>query len=356
MGMTKQLALFTDSFVLTETGLQVNGEPDFEDWMDYGVSLKTLDSTSRQFAIGDWIAHGFDKYEHGKWDAVQEIWDDNQRETLRKYEWVARAIKSVLRRTDLSFSHHEIVAELPSDKQLYWLEQAAAAKWSVATLRQKLSESSHITLIKGDMAEVLPSIGQRFDLVVTDPPYGVTEWEWDQLETEHWLDVIKPTLAPEYNLFWFCSPRYAGDIEMVFRDKGLTVQSHIVWHRRNMAMGSKARGRFIDTWEMVLHAGNRDLNFPSEWSDAWFDVQTFAVPQTNFTDRKLHPTQKPEGLIQRLVEFGSFPGDKILDPFSGSGTTGAVCPDDRECVLIEREEGYVGITEGRLGIRRQNGR
>ena len=145
---------------------------------------------------------------------------------------------------------------------------------------------------------------------------------------------------------------YIKQVETIFKAKGLPIQSRIVWHRRNMAMGSKSKSRFIDSWEMILHAGNRDLNFPEEWSDAWFDVQTFAVPQTNFTDKKLHPTQKPEGLIERLVAFGSYPGDKILDPFSGAGTTGAVCPDDRECYLIEMEEGYAGITEGRLGIKR----
>jgi DNA modification methylase len=159
-------------------------------------------------------------------------------------------------------------------------------------------------------------------------------------------------LQDEYNLFWFCSPKFSADIEMIFRIKELPVQSRIVWHRRNMAMGSAARNKFIDTWEMILHVGNRELNFPQEWSDAWFDVQTFAVPQTNFTDKKIHPTQKPEALIERLIQFGSYPGDHILDPFAGSGTTGAVCPDDRDCTLIEKEEGYAGIIEGRLDIRR----
>jgi len=103
---------------------------------------------------------------------------------------------------------------------------------------------------------------------------------------------------------------------------------------------------------MIFHVGNRELNFPTEWSEAWFDVQTFAVPQTNFNDTKYHPTQKPFELIRRLVEFGSYPGDKILDPFAGSGTTGTACPDDRECTLIEREEEYLSIIEQRLNVRR----
>ena len=349
--MAKQLGLFTDKFKLTEVGLEVVGKPDFEEWMDYGESLKTLDGTARQFAIGDWIVQGFEEGKYGRWDAIEQIWGDDS--NLRKYEWVAKNVKPVLRSTGLSWSHHYEIASLSDDnKKRHWLEQAASNKWSVAMLRQKLSEKNYLKLFKGDMLDIIPSLG-KFDLVVTDPPYGVLDIEWDVLDTENWLDTIIPHLEDKYNLFWFCAPKYAADIEIIFRQKGLNIQSRIVWHRRNMAMGSASKNKFIDTWEMILHAGNRELNFPSDWSDAWFDVQTFAVPQTNFSDKKLHPTQKPEALIQRLVEFGSYPDDRILDPFAGSGTTGAICPDDRECTLIEREEGYAGIIEGRLGIKRQ---
>lgn len=347
----EQLDLFTSNFTITDVGLEIKGKPDFEEWMDYGQSLKVLDGTARQFAIGDWIKHGFDKYEHGKWDAVQQVWGDELK-TLQDYEYVAKRVKSTVRTVDLSWSHHRQVADLETEKQCDWLKQAVTNNWSVATLRQKLSEKTYLKLYKGDMLDVLPNLGY-FDLVVTDPPYGVTDYEWDQLETDKWLKAIVPHLQNEYNLFWFCSPKFAADIELMFRLNDLPVQSRIVWHRRNMSMGSASKQKFIDTWEMILHTGNRDLNFPEEWSEAWFDVQTFAVPQTNFTDKKIHPTQKPEALIKRLVEFGSFEDDRILDPFAGSGTTGLVCPDDRECVLIEREEGYIGITEGRLGIKRQ---
>lgn len=211
--------------------------------------------------------------------------------------------------------------------------------------------ANRLKLYKGDMLEILQELG-RFDLFIADPPYGVTNYEWDKLNTEQWLDMVIPHLSDEYNIFWFCSPRFAADIEMIFRAKKIPIQSRIIWHRRNMSMGSVARNKFIDTWEMIFHAGNRELNFPLEWSDAWFDVQEFAVPQTNFTDKKLHPTQKPEGLIKRLIEFGSFAGDKIIDPFAGSGTTGLVCPEDRECTLIEKEESYTTIIEERLGIKR----
>lgn len=211
-----------------------------------------------------------------------------------------------------------------------------------------------VDLYKGDMLDVLPALHQTFDLVIADPPYGVTHYDWDNLNTKAWLDAIQPCLADEFHLFWFCSPKYAADIELIFREIGLDITSRIVWHRRNMAKGSHATYKFIDTWDMILHVGNKPLNFPEGWTDAWFDVQIHAVPQSNFTDKKLHPTQKPYSLIRRLVEFGSTKGDFILDPFAGSGTTGAACKeDDRLCILIEQEEGYCGIIEGRLGIKRE---
>ena len=353
--MSKQLDLFTSNYVITETGLEVKGNPDFEDWMNYGQALKTLEGTARQFAIGDWIVAGFDTYQHGKWEAVKQVWNDTDVGLLQQYEYISKCVKSLIRIKDLSWSHHRTVADLPSDKQKHWLEQAVASKWSVATLRQKMTEKTYLKLYKGDMVEILPSLG-KFDLVVTDPPYGADYNDtWDKSTNFHpeaWLKSILPHLEDKYNLFWFCAPEMSAGLEMLFGKYGLPIQSRIVWHRRNMAMGSASKYKFIDTWEMILHIGNRELNFPAEWSEAWFDVQTFAVPQTNFTDKKLHPTQKPEALIQRLVEFGSYPGDKILDPFAGSGTAGVVTPDDRECVLIEMEEGYVGLIEGRLGIGR----
>ena len=211
--------------------------------------------------------------------------------------------------------------------------------------------SQNINLYAGDMLTIIAGLG-KFDLVVTDPPYGVTDYAWDVLNTREWLKVIKSHLADKYNLFWFCSPVYQANVEMILRELELPIQSRIVWHRRNMAMGSAARNKFIDTWEMIFHMGNRELNFPTKWSEAWFDVQTFAVPQTNFNDTKYHPTQKPIELIRRLIEFGSYPGDRIIDPFAGSGTSGAACPSDRECTLIEREEEYISIIEQRLNVKR----
>ena len=229
-------------------------------------------------------------------------------------------------------------------------QQAHAVAEALA--RQSQPDTS-VILIHGDMVTVLPTLG-RFDLIIADPPYNVTEWEWDRrgpnflAEAKRWLTVCRAALAEQYQLFWFCSPQYAADMEMIFRELGLPIQSRIVWHRRNMALGSDAKQRFIDTWEMVLHSGNAPLNFPPEWDESRFDVQIFPVPQSNFDDMKVHPTQKPLGLIQRLVQFGSVDGARVLDPFAGGGTTGAAAAG-RQCTLIEREEAFVCVIEQRLG-------
>ena len=213
-------------------------------------------------------------------------------------------------------------------------------------------------VICGKMEGVIPTLNKSYDLVIADPPYNVTDWDWDNrgtpaeylTETRVWLTTIKLALKPQYNLFWFCSPKFAADIEMIFRDLSLPIKSRIVWHRRNMSMGSDTRDRFIDSWEMILHTGNRPLNLPVVWDDGRFDVQIFAVPQTNFEDTKVHPTQKPLGLISRLVNYGSFPGDSVLDPFAGGGTTAVACRDTRYCTLIEQDIGYVNTIKARLGL------
>lgn len=232
-----------------------------------------------------------------------------------------------------------------------------AASSAVRTDNPSLSDN--IRVLQGDMLDILPTLDERFDLVIADPPYNVTEWEWDKRgdnflnETRQWLEACLAVCKPAYNLFWFCSPQFMADIELVMRELKMPIQSRIVWHRRNMALGSNAAYRFLDTYELIFHVGNRALNFPPVWGEARFDVQTFAAPQTNFGDTKMHPTQKPLDLIQRLVEFGSYPGDAVLDPFAGSGTTGAACSDTRSCVLIEKEDEYIHVISNRLAIIRE---
>jgi site-specific DNA-methyltransferase (adenine-specific) len=370
-------------FKLTSTGLQITGEPTYDEWAAVGETLKFLES-SIQFALGDWLRYGERKWGE-KYAQVSEETGRSEG-TLRNYVSVANSVDLSLRNDKLTFDHHRFVAPLrlqdgapDVEKQRHYLDLAAKQELPASKLRDVIKQDERQRKVDEFIAmnaDVPPSIevcfddmnrylifleeetDKRFDLVIADPPYNVTGLEWDKIgtnaefikTTQYWINAVQCVLKPQYNVFWFCSPQYQADIEMLLRYSGMPIQSRLIWHRRNMAMGSDARHKFIDSYEMIYHCGNRELNFPLEWSDARFDVQTFAVPQTNFTDEKLHPTQKPLELIRRLVAFGSYAGDNVLDPFAGSGTTGAACylEGNRNCLLIEKDETYVKAATARL--------
>lgn len=200
-------------------------------------------------------------------------------------------------------------------------------------------------------------------LVVTDPPYNVTGYEWDQIGTDNqyvtwlqdWLSVLRPKLANSHHVFIFCDPDYAAPIEMMMLANGWPIKSRIIWEYRNLVQGRDVTDRFISNWQMCLHTGSHALNWPPKWDDSRFEVQQFATPQSNFKDGKFHPSQKPVELIKHLVSVGSKPGDLVLDSFAGGGTTAAACNEikQRRCVLIEQSDDYCTVIERRFGIKRQ---
>lgn len=199
-------------------------------------------------------------------------------------------------------------------------------------------------------------------LVVADPPYNVTSYAWDQIGPDYlvwmdeWLTALRPKLAGEYHLFVFCDPDYAAPIEMMLRAGNWPIKSRIVWEYRNLVNGRDVTDKFIENWQMCFHCGNHALNWPPQWDDSRFMVQHHATPQSNFTEGKNHPTAKPLELYKLLVTVGSKPGDVVLDPFAGGGTTGRACAaiGQRRCTLIEREDKYCVEIEKILGIRRQD--
>ena len=361
-------------FAIYKTGLVMDKNATYEEW--YEFINKALDlNCCTQWVIGDGLNLGESNWGEMYSQALDEKGSSYQ--TLRDDKWVSSKVKLSRRRDNLSFAHHREVAPLEPNEQDELLDLAEQGDgdgkpWSEKRLRQEIRRRKSpkiaarpagdcaTSVICGDMLSVVPEL-EPFDLVVADPPYNVTEWDWDKFgtpsefldSTRLWLETVQGVLKPEYNLFWFCSPKFSADIEMVLRELCLPIKSRIVWHRRNMSMGSDARDKFIDTWEMVFHCGTKPLNFPEEWHDDRFDVQIHSVPQTNYTDTKLHVTQKPLELIKRLVEYGSLPGERVLDPFAGSGTTGEACSGTRNCTLVELEDEYVNIIERRLGITRQ---
>ena len=200
-------------------------------------------------------------------------------------------------------------------------------------------------------------------LVVTDPPYNVTDNEWDKIGTDEefldftrrWLEMIRPKLAEDYHLFLFCDPQYQAGIEAVLLDGGWPLKSRIIWSNRSLPSGRQVADRFAQTWQMVFHCGSHSLNWSPEWSDERFDVQVYAAPNSNMHDGGYHPTPKPVALLEHFVRIGSKPTDTVLDLFAGGGATGAACISvrQRRCILIEKEEKFCSAIEGRFSIRRE---
>lgn len=246
---------------------------------------------------------------------------------------------------------------LKLSKDLKRIGQQEQAREQVITLSE-----SNITLHNTDSIVFVPTLtDSSIPLVITDPPYNTTEHAWDNvgsdedfiLFTQKWLNTIRPKLAPNYHLFFFCDPDYIAPIEMLLRRDRWPLKSRIIWEYRNLVKGRDVADKFIENWQMCFHIGTHALNWSLDWDDRRFMVQNHATPQSNFSEGKYHPTQKPLSLIKLFIEVGSKIGDLVLDPFAGSGTTGIACQElGRDCILIERDSGYCDVIEQRLGVKK----
>ena len=147
---------------------------------------------------------------------------------------------------------------------------------------------------------------------------------WDI--TKKWMKEFIRLIKDDGHIFISFSSQKMAKFEFLLAELGVPLKSRIVWHYRNAGGRCADKGQFGKTYEMVYHLGFGDkLNFPEKWGDERFDVWTIAIPQSNFTDKKIHPFQKPIALLERIVGIGSNEGDLVLDPFSGSGTTALAC-------------------------------
>jgi DNA modification methylase len=213
--------------------------------------------------------------------------------------------------------------------------------------------------LEGDCRQIFPTLPEAsFDCLIADPPYNVTDEVWDQFATPDdflsftrgWLSLALPLLRSEHHAFVFCSPAYMADIERMMRDDlDLTITDRIVWQHKGLPLGRRVSNRLIGAWDAILHVGTTALHLPDEWGPERFNVQTFAVPQSNYKDVRLHPTQKPLELIKWLVEIGTGPAGNVLDPFGGAGTTAAACVETgRSCTTVEQDAEFCRVIQGRL--------
>ena len=229
-------------------------------------------------------------------------------------------------------------------------------------LKQKISEwqLNFNKIIQGDCRTDLSKIPEHtINLIYADPPYYRTTEEWDQFKdlneylefTKQWIEKCIPLLKDKYHFFINFSSEYFADLEMICRELKLPIQSRIIWIHRNMSEGKVVDNQFGRIYDPILHIGNKPLNMPIEWGSERFDVWEYAMPQSNFEDKKIHKTQKPIALLKQIIQLASDNDSLILDPFAGSGTTGMACRElNRDFILIEKNPEYINITRERMGL------
>jgi len=166
-----------------------------------------------------------------------------------------------------------------------------------------------------------------------------------------------------------CDALVIGSYHNIFRvgaimqDLGFWLLNDIVWRKANPMPNFRGR-RFTNEHETMiwasrsadakgytfhydaLKAGNEDTQVRSDW---YLPLCTGGERLKDAAGRKTHPTQKPESLLARIILSCSNPGDVVLDPFFGTGTTGAVAKKlGRHFIGIEREKGYADAARKRI--------
>jgi modification methylase len=243
------------------------------------------------------------------------------------------------------------------------------------------------TVIEADCRDVLARIPPRsVDLIFADPPYNLqlggellrpnntrvdgVAAAWDRFDgfsayddfTRQWLALCQRVLAPQGTLWVIGTYHNIFRVGAILQDLGYWVLNDIVWRKTN-PMPNFRGTRFTNAHETLIWAArgrqarytfnydamkalNDDLQMRSDW----------LLPICGGTERlrdgdggKLHPTQKPEALLHRVLLAASRPGQLVLDPFLGSGTTAAVAKRlGRRFIGIERDPAYAGIARARI--------
>lgn len=204
------------------------------------------------------------------------------------------------------------------------------------------------------------------DLVLTDPPYNLDNdgvmfhcglkqdadvARWDHVENQPWLDEALRVIKPTGTLMVFGSHHNIFEIGYLLQARGAKILNTIVMVKTN-GFSVTRRQLFERTqyviWASLSGAGwhydfevARKLNGDREPDNVWI----CDPPRTG----RLHPTQKPLDVIERLLLLASGPGDLILDPFMGSGTTALACArHGRRFIGFEKDPHYAAVANARL--------
>jgi modification methylase len=243
-------------------------------------------------------------------------------------------------------------------------------------------------ILVGDCVEELSRLPPRsVDLVFADPPYNLqlsgelhrpdqsrvdgVDDAWDRFAdfasydafSRAWLGECRRVLKPTGALWVIGSYHNIFRVGALLQDLGFWILNDVVWRKTNPMPNFRGR-RFANAHETLIWAApsadakaytfnydalkvfNDDLQMRSDW---FLPICTGEERLKDASGTKVHPTQKPEALLYRVLLASTKPGDLVLDPFFGTGTTGAVAKRlGRHFIGIEREPGYVEAARSRI--------
>lgn len=244
------------------------------------------------------------------------------------------------------------------------------------------------TIHHGESLEIMAALPDEFaDLIFVDPPYNIGKrfgsfhdsWPTEKAYVEwcyEWLAQCVRLLKPTGSLYVMTSTQAMPYLDIWLRER-LTILSRIVWHYDSS--GLQARKYYGSLYEPILFCVKDSKAYTFNADDIEVEARTGAVRKlidyrksipTPYKTTKIpgnvwyfprvryrmpeyedHPSQKPEGLMERIIRASSRPGDMVLDPFAGTCTTGAVAQRlARHSICIEAQLSYVKVGLRRLAI------
>jgi modification methylase len=242
-------------------------------------------------------------------------------------------------------------------------------------------------VLVGDCLEELSKLPDAsVDLVFADPPYNLqlerellrpnntvvdgVDDAWDKFSSfadydrfsRAWLAQCRRVLKPDGAIWVIGSYHNIFRLGVALQDQGFWIQNDIVWRKTNPMPNFRGK-RFTNAHETLIWAGrdakarvtfnyeamkalNDDIQMRSDWL---FPICSGPERLKDGEGRKAHPTQKPEALLARILLASTNPGDLVLDPFFGTGTTGAAARRlGRRWLGIERDPVYAEAAEERI--------
>ncbi|WP_164116562.1 site-specific DNA-methyltransferase [Sphingorhabdus sp. Alg239-R122] len=241
-------------------------------------------------------------------------------------------------------------------------------------------------ILRGDcIAEMRGLPDESIDMIFADPPYNLqlggdlvrpegstvdaVDDDWDKFDTlaaydkftTEWMTEARRILKPNGSLWVIGSYHNIFRVGAILQDLGYWILNDIIWRKAN-PMPNFRGTRFTNAHETLIWASKSEkskytfnyramktLNDELQMRSDWVMPICGGQERIKRNGTKAHPTQKPEALLYRVMLATTNKGDVVLDPFFGTGTTGAVAKRlGRDWIGCEREDNYIEVAEERI--------